>query len=253
MTHLRKGSKLLFYIDVEKVEDPEQKPKHKRDVAGVILLVVLMVLLVGTVVNLYLIRTPDNKTLLEELWSSWRIDERATHADYTMFDTLRETEELWKMHDRNQQYEHEQQMLDDRLRGKTQDEEDVEVDPKKDLSEILLISPITILVNNGLEVGANQSRFLEILLSAFTITPEPKVVNLIKHPHYQDLVEYLQSIDGQGHSDDDFSLNDEDDDIPRLFIGGAPMGGYDDIIAMYEDGELMDFLIENGRGLISIV
>lgn len=126
-----------------------------------------------------------------------------------------------------------------------------------DLKEMMLISPITILLDDESD-DVQKTKFLEILFQTLSINPEPKIVNLSKHPHYHQIMTYLQNYAHHEYTPVEASSEDEDDadwrhvDIPRLFVGGIPMGRFNDIISKYNDHELITYLKENGKGLISI-
>lgn len=131
-----------------------------------------------------------------------------------------------------------------------------------DLKEMMLISPVTILLDDNVTSSPEKNKFLEILFKSLSINPEPKVVNLSKHPHHTEIVDYLHNYAKHeyGTSDDEVFEDDEDEDeqsspakeIPRLFVGGLPVGRFNDIIDEYKNNELIAHLRESGKGLINV-
>lgn len=131
-----------------------------------------------------------------------------------------------------------------------------------DLKEMMLISPVTILLDDNVTSSPEKNKFLEILFKSLNINPEPKVVNLSKHPHHTEIVDYLHKYAKHeyGTSYDEVSEDDEDEDeqassakeIPRLFVGGLPVGRFSDIIDEYKNNELIAHLRESGKGLINV-
>lgn len=136
------------------------------------------------------------------------------------------------------------------------DYDENKIDLQHDIKEMLLVSPVTILLSDEPE-DLEQSRFMEIIFGALSINPEPRIVNLRKHPHCNQIVEYLRRfsrrVEGLGlsseHSDE---VKDAKSDFPRLFMGGLPLGKYSEIIEMYQQEELVLFLQEHGKGLVSV-
>ena len=131
-----------------------------------------------------------------------------------------------------------------------------------DLKEMMLISPVTILLDDEITSSPEKNKFLEILFKSLKINPEPKVVNLSKHPHHTEIVDYLEKYAKHeyGTSAHEVSEDDEDEDekappvreIPRLFVGGLPVGRFNDIIDEYKNNELINHLRESGKGLITV-
>lgn len=133
-----------------------------------------------------------------------------------------------------------------------------------DLKEMMLISPVTILLDDEVRSLPEKNKFLEILFKSLNINPEPKVVNLSKHPHHTEIVDYLHKYAKHeyGTSTDEVSEDDDDEDedeqappareIPRLFVGGLPVGRFNDIIDEYKNNELIAHLRESGKGLINV-
>ncbi|CUM56604.1 uncharacterized protein AC631_04393 [Debaryomyces fabryi] len=130
-----------------------------------------------------------------------------------------------------------------------------------DLKEMMLISPVTILLDDDVSSSPEKNKFLEILFKSLSINPEPKVVNLSKHPHQTEIVDYLHKYSKHeyGSSNEEVS-DDEDEDeqatptreIPRLFVGGLPVGRFNDIIDEFKNNELIAHLRESGKGLINV-
>lgn len=130
-----------------------------------------------------------------------------------------------------------------------------------DLKEMMLISPVTVLLDDEVSSSPEKGKMLEILFKSLKINPEPTLVNLSKHPHHAEIVEYLQRYAGHQYgadgatevtSDDDENEVDATKDIPRLFVGGLPIGRFNDIINEYNNNELVAHLKESGKGLISV-
>ncbi|CAH6720348.1 hypothetical protein CLIB1444_03S09912 [[Candida] jaroonii] len=126
--------------------------------------------------------------------------------------------------------------------------EDVEHnDPQKDLAEILSINSIVILTN---EENIKLQTKVENILKNYKITPEIKFIKLNKHPNYDNIYQYLKKF-----TISDYGIeinNDDENDIPRLFIGGLPMGNYKDIIRKANAEELYGYLKKYGKGLITL-
>ncbi|KAK6465592.1 hypothetical protein DFJ63DRAFT_25260 [Scheffersomyces coipomensis] len=131
---------------------------------------------------------------------------------------------------------------------------------QSDLKEIFAVNPIILISNNN----QFQHKFETILMN-INIHPEPKIVNLIKHPNYKSILSYLESTFEDLNDDDnvDYKELDEDDkeslhqlnkgdNIPRLFIGGVPHGNYYKILDLFEKNQLQSYLRENGKGKITI-
>lgn len=110
-----------------------------------------------------------------------------------------------------------------------------EANPQVDLAEILTINPIVLLVNG--ENILKQERAKQILFS-LNMAPELQTINLKKHPNYATILNYLEKLETDGTYDAT--------DIPRLFVSGVPVAGYDDIIDKYEHGQLVTYLREMG-------
>ncbi|RLV89453.1 hypothetical protein JA1_005155 [Spathaspora sp. JA1] len=100
------------------------------------------------------------------------------------------------------------------------------------LKEIFSINPIIIL-----SINEELTEFETVLLN-LNINPKPKIINLLKHPNFNNIVEYLRNINGKN--------------IPKLFIGGCPIGTEAEILEMNKQNQLVYYLKEKGRGLISI-
>lgn len=121
-----------------------------------------------------------------------------------------------------------------------EEDNDLERDPeiilkvKENLKEIFSVNPIIILsLNNQID------EFLTILLN-MNISPEPKVINLSKHPNFSHILKYLKNVNGS-----------DEENIPRLFLGGQPVGTSQEIIDMYKNNELISYLRSKGQGLIN--
>ncbi|KAG7662876.1 uncharacterized protein J8A68_003647 [[Candida] subhashii] len=122
---------------------------------------------------------------------------------------------------------------------------------KSNLKEIFSLSPVIILI-----LDENDDRLFESILINLYIHPEPKTINLAKHPNHVNIINYLKS--NQNNPGEDEEHDDSDieevgnDQLPRLFIGGRPMGTRDEIVSMYENNELVEYLKNKGKGLITI-
>lgn len=255
------------------------------------------------------------KSLLNTLWDFLKfefapsakelaIDSHLIDIDFIPFDR-EATEELWKLDDQHQYIDYQREQSKERTKIQEQQREkeypeedyqtDEDVDAHQDLKEILSVSPVIILVSGAQEdTESKESQVLKILLKSITITPQPLVVNLIKHPHYFEIYNYLKDYHNHELSNlettsspikDDVKYNpklmrlvnddlsgdieatlydqalineilreesDEDDSIPRLFIGGKPVGTYGQIINLYSEGQLLDFLKAQDEESISV-
>ncbi|EER34962.1 predicted protein [Candida tropicalis MYA-3404] len=122
-----------------------------------------------------------------------------------------------------------------------EENDDLEQDPdmhilvQENLKEIFSVNPIIVLSLN------NQIDKLNTILLNLNISPEPKIINLSRHPNYLNILKYLKNIN---HSDVE--------NIPRLFLGGLPVGTSKEIIEMYENNELISYLRSKGEGLINV-
>lgn len=289
-THWRRGSKSTFYIDHEKdIGDPVPQPKQRASsFRGLLALLTFLVL--GAVFGMYAFTCSthiqqvlalrqfqvDHENLLLEVYGDhsatdcrnqgWllrlfhAVTDNAfessgfsiTSSDLELVDqaVLEGTtpDELWK--------------LDDHLRWKEQllhkppyVEAMEEADPKQDLKEMLLVAPVVVLLDDEDVNSASRREFMAILNargSGFRLTPEPVVVYLDKHPHRDGILSYLRRYMSHELAHH-ISEGLEEDDIPRLFIGGLPMGNYQHVIESFRAGDLMDELIEKGNGLVSIL
>lgn len=122
---------------------------------------------------------------------------------------------------------------------------------KSNLKEIFSLSPVIILI-----LDENNDRLFESILINLYIHPEPKTINLAKHPNHVNIINYLklnQNNPGEDEEHDDSDIEEVgNDQLPRLFIGGRPMGTRDEIVSMYENNELVEYLKNKGKGLITI-
>ncbi|ABN66117.2 predicted protein [Scheffersomyces stipitis CBS 6054] len=147
------------------------------------------------------------------------------------------------------------------------DDDDSSITAQKDLQEIFAVNPVIIL---SLNPESPKQKKLETILMNINIHPEPKVVDLFRHPDYKKIASYLKSLDikaipsgtssGNIKNDLVYSTPDNEDDdeyssednIPRLFIGGMPTGNFKSIFRLYKSNSLQTFLREHGKGHISI-
>ncbi len=104
------------------------------------------------------------------------------------------------------------------------------------LKEMFAISPMVVISQT------NQIDELQTILTKLNINPQPKFINLSKHPNYLNIKQYLKKI---------YNI-DEDDHIPRVFLAGIPIGDSDKIIEMYKENQLISHLREKGQGLINV-
>ncbi|CCE82386.1 Piso0_002110 [Millerozyma farinosa CBS 7064] len=131
------------------------------------------------------------------------------------------------------------------------------------LKEMLSIAPITVLVGDTCDTD-KQDKVLRILFQDLHITPEPKKIDIRRHPLCDSIIEYLQKYYGRGDSykyktppadsrySSSSSSDNANDSIPRLFVGGLPVGSFDDILHMAKEGELVTLLRAKGEDLIVI-
>lgn len=255
------------------------------------------------------------KSLLSTLWGFLKfelapsakelaIESHLIDIDFIPFD--REApEELWKLDDQDQYIDYQREQSKERTKTQEQQREkeypqedyqpDEDIDAHQDLKEILSVSPVIILVSGDQEeTESKESQALKILLKSITITPQPLVVNLMKHPHYFEIYKYLKDYHNHELSSlespsspikDDVKYNsklmrlvnddlsgdieatvydqelidsilreesDDDDSIPRLFIGGKPVGTYGQIIKLHSEGQLLEFLKAQDGESISV-
>ncbi|KAK6457339.1 uncharacterized protein RJT20DRAFT_134622 [Scheffersomyces xylosifermentans] len=153
-----------------------------------------------------------------------------------------------------------------------EDDEELEADDsvrsQNDLKEIFAVNPVIILSSDP---SSPKQKQLETILMNINIHPEPKVVNLFKHPNYESILKYLKHYESYttiptgttgtiknnlvyaSHEDDaDSEEQSAVDDIPRLFVGGSPYGNYKSIFTLYKNNNLQSYLRERGRGTITI-
>ena len=139
------------------------------------------------------------------------------------------------------------------------------INAQSDLKEILSVSPLTIILNDDPQVSSKEAKAMEkqiqTIISGIRITPQPTLVNLIRHPHYKQIIEYLKTY--QTHVKDSTTPESDEkkteevievavEEVPALFIGGEPVANYGEIIDMYNKKELTSFLRKTGKGLISV-
>ncbi|KAK6198666.1 uncharacterized protein RJT21DRAFT_122251 [Scheffersomyces amazonensis] len=118
--------------------------------------------------------------------------------------------------------------------------------PLQALKEIFAVNPIIIISNNN----PLQHKFETILMN-INIHPEPKIVDLLKHPDYSEIMSYLE-VEFADELEDEDAMENDDDDIPRLFIAGKSYGNYYKIFKLYESNLLQSYLREHGKGKITI-
>mmetsp|Transcript_2364 Transcript_2364/g.2612 ORF Transcript_2364/g.2612 Transcript_2364/m.2612 type:complete len:292 (-) Transcript_2364:1379-2254(-) len=277
-----------FDSDIEKlitVDEPEKKRKHRMEDGILLLIPILMLLLVFLGVKGACRYKPeisstdqfkmDQAELMHQLYHQKVNQEETTHEpnihwtrkgptttnDVRLLDvsSLSEsntvTEEILKLHDHIKQ--------SNRPSATAVASDTINV--AFDLKEMMLISPVTILLDDDVSSSPEKNKFLEILFKSLNINPEPKVVNLSKHPHQTEIVDYLHKYSKHeyGLSNEEVSDDDEDEDeestpatsakdIPRLFVGGLPVGRFSDIIDEFRNNELIAHLRESGKGLINV-
>jgi glutaredoxin len=136
-------------------------------------------------------------------------------------------------------------------------EEDVY--PQMDLKEILSVSPIVIIKNTDPHRASvaylEKAKQVENILNNLNITPQPRTVSLIKHPHYNEIVEYLKTYQTHKVDATESTATEGDvtvEDIPSVFVGGLPIGNYDDIIELFRSKLLTPLLRKTGKGLITM-
>lgn len=139
------------------------------------------------------------------------------------------------------------------------------INPQGDLLEILSVSPIVILSSSSaapenaefdspqedqesLHESNLEGQVMEIMLGFLHITPEPRVVDLAKHPHHKEIVHYLQSYSMHTAESDDLEVVD----IPRVFIGGQPIANHRQVVEKYYNKDLVEFLKHHGKGIINV-
>lgn len=109
---------------------------------------------------------------------------------------------------------------------------------QESLMEMFSIYPMIVL-----QADPKESSMLNNIFSTLNINPEPKLVDLAKHPNQEGIIQYLQNFENHRYGDTD---------IPLVFIGGDPICNYNQIVEKYKSGELAPYLRSNGRGIIEV-
>ena len=236
--------------EVERLaEDKGDYKKNKSNTKVDLLAILIIFLLFGTTINILFINNL-NMSQDDHLLNSFRRlffdhDEPQGSSNQNLLTLLNfdnidtaESEEWEKFsHDMTRQ-----QIVHDN----TPDQEIViqSANAQRDLAEILSVNPIILLTNNE---NIIQQQQVKTMMQSLKISPEIKLINLTKHPHYDHILEYLKN----------YSLHNTDDiedlnDIPRLFIGGSPVANYNDIINKFNTNLLIPFLNNVGKGLLKV-
>lgn len=268
--------------DMEKKGEAEEEPPKERKSSYTLLSITLLILL-GVVVTLQVTRLMSLNVKSQSIMEQFREEQRGLYQTVHM-----NNDQGGSLHDVNKagktgRTSNEVKVLDinsDSI-SRADTEEILKLDDHKkqtakpsapipapsrevnvrwDMSEILLIAPVKVLldedsVEEKLERAKEQNKFLEIV-SSLGITPEPKIVNLAKHPHCHEIKDYLRTYASRMTKETTGETQDVSSgvtkDIPRLFIGSVPVGSFGKIIEMSNENRLASYLKANGKGLISI-
>lgn len=228
------------FDDMEKsiALNDEEIIKDKKNKKVDIFLIVIVSLLVGTIVNFVLFS--NFKSINLKVFNENAVEK--------LLDV--ENINLKEVEDNEWNKFHSQDIKTTTIQDSTSSTIDEEVehsDPQRDLAEILSINSIVILTN---EENIKLQSKVENILKNYKITPEIKFIKLNKHPNYDNIYQYLKKFT---ISDYGIEINNDDEhDIPRLFIGGLPMGNYKDIIKKAHTEELYGYLKKYGKGLITL-
>lgn len=282
-----------FHSDIEKYGDmdeaDEKRIKPRSDILGAIITVMIYILCAVTVVNFWLLRSPDNSdgilaTFMRPFGGSHgsQPSSEVELIDMKAIGALGDNadDELWKLNDHYRKNSPnvavapgQQPPIDDMKPSLDSDAQEAlsavvepleTINPQGDLLEILSVSPIVILSSNpssaiqdtdetteesrdALYHNKLENQVMEIMLGFLHITPEPRVVDLAKHPHHNEIVHYLQS-----YSMHNSETSEDELDIPRIFIGGQPVANHKQVVEKYYNKDLVEFLRDHGRGIINI-
>ncbi|KAM9908854.1 hypothetical protein OXX79_000102 [Metschnikowia pulcherrima] len=113
-------------------------------------------------------------------------------------------------------------------------------DPAKGFLEIRALAPMTIFSKTYCPYS---KRLKKLLSENYSITPEPKYVELDKHKHGQELQEYVGRIS-------------ERKTVPNVIMGTSSAlskGGADDFLQLHKEGKLVEMLNLWGERAISVV
>lgn len=237
-------------IQIDEIDEDFKQPQSKK--LDIIVFVITLIL-TGTIVNFFIISKSLNENQISS--SLGKMFGLKTQDVYTSqgieklldVNNIDGTIEEWDKLAGEMQQPQKTDVLDD-VDNLDMDDGTSDITAQKDLAEILSINNIVLLVND--ENLTKQEKAKQMLFS-LKMTPELKTVDIKKHPHYQKINGYLKTVKNRMKetSVSDFS---DSDDIPRLFIEGMPVAGYDDIIDKFEQNELWQFLSKIGQKSIKL-
>ena len=95
-------------------------------------------------------------------------------------------------------------------------------DPSTELTSILRRSPIIIFSKSYCPHSAAAKH---ILLTLYTLTPAPYIVELDQHPHGVELQAFLKEKTGRGT-------------VPNILVNGRSLGGGDEVRGLHGEGKL---------------
>jgi len=122
------------------------------------------------------------------------------------------------------------------------DEDQTRFDVAKEFRAIGEISPLIILTTND-----NESEQLKKTISLYSITPQPALVAVNRHPHVEKLTSYINSLAApQGSSSSTSNLPEEA--VPGIVINGVPVASAKEIVLLHSAGKLNEFLSRKSQG-----
>ncbi|KAK7430810.1 hypothetical protein QQZ08_002599 [Neonectria magnoliae] len=121
-------------------------------------------------------------------------------------------------------------------KGKEPEESREMRDAALELASILRKAPMIIFSKSYCPFS---KRAKGLLLEKYSITPEPHVVELDKHPLTTYLQNQLEKMTGRRT-------------VPNIMVNGVSIGGADDVIALDKDDNLVSKILQLGGGKIEI-
>ena len=102
-------------------------------------------------------------------------------------------------------------------------------DPSTELTSILRRSPIILFSKTYCPHSAAAKQ----ILTLYTLTPAPYIVELDKHPHGEELQAFLKEKTGRGT-------------VPNVLVNGRSLGGGDEVRGLHGEGKLAGVLRRMG-------
>ncbi|CCK72207.1 glutathione-disulfide reductase GRX7 KNAG_0J01260 [Huiozyma naganishii CBS 8797] len=109
--------------------------------------------------------------------------------------------------------------------------------PAVEYDSILSRSPVVIFSKSYCPYSAKLKK---LLAAGFKFTPAYTVVELDEHEHGPELQKYIAEKTGRST-------------VPNLIVNGVSHGGCDDIVALSENGKLLDRLNEWGGSAVNVI